>query len=167
MQKFLDSNSNIIIGATRQEEHKFYNSMFVINNNNFQKFDKQILVPFGEFIPFRSIFGFMKFIAGTNDYSIGEDKRFIKVNDKISFLPVICYEIVYFWHLFNNTNHNTNLIINITNDSWFGNFSGPYQHFYFTRLRAAEFNKDLIRVSNNGISAYINNYGKSLTILLI
>ena len=50
-------------------------------------------------------------------------------------------------------------MINITNDSWFGNFSGPYQHFYLSRLRAVEFNKSLIRVSNNGISALIDNKG--------
>ena len=51
-------------------------------------------------------------------------------------------------------------MINITNDSWFGNFSGPYQHFYLSRLRAVEFNKPLIRVSNNGISALLDNKGK-------
>ena len=51
-------------------------------------------------------------------------------------------------------------MINITNDAWFGSISGPYQHFYLSRMRAVEFNKPLIRVSNNGISAIINNKGK-------
>ena len=57
-------------------------------------------------------------------------------------------------------NINTNIIINLTNDSWFGKISGPYQHFYFTKLRASEFNKTIIRVSSNGISGIIDNYGK-------
>ena len=61
--------------------------------------------------------------------------------------------------MLDKTNNDTNVIVNITNDSWFGNFSGPYQHFYFSKLRAAEFNKLLIRVSNNGISAVIDNHG--------
>ena len=65
----------------------------------------------------------------------------------------------FFWQLINENNFNSDLIVNITNDSWFGNLSGPYQHFYLTRLRSAEFNKPLIRVSNNGISAYIDNFG--------
>ena len=62
--------------------------------------------------------------------------------------------------LLDNTNISGDLMINITNDSWFGNFSGPYQHFYFAKLRAAEFNKTLIRVSVNGISAGIDNFGR-------
>ena len=60
----------------------------------------------------------------------------------------------------NKENFNTNIMINLTNDSWFGKFSGPYQHFYFTKLRAAQFNKLTIRVSNNGISGIIDNKGK-------
>ena len=88
-----------------------------------------------------------------------KDKRKLKLGNKIKILPVICYEIIYFWKMFDQENIDTNIIINITNDSWFGNFSGPYQHFYFSKLRAAEFNKPLIRVSNNGISAAIDNYG--------
>ena len=62
--------------------------------------------------------------------------------------------------IFNNENQDSQIIINLTNDSWFGTFSGPYQHFYFTKLRAAEFNKPLLRVSSNGVSAIINNNGK-------
>ena len=53
----------------------------------------------------------------------------------------------------------SNFIINITNDFWFGKYIGPYQHFYLTKIRAAEFNKPIIRVSNNGISAVIDNNG--------
>ena len=101
----------------------------------------------------------MEYIAGSNDFSVGKKNRIIELDDHIRILPVICYEILFFWILMNDENFNSNIIINITNDSWFGNFSGPYQHFYFTRLRAAEFNKPLIRVSNNGISAVIDNYG--------
>ena len=160
LQNNMDDKQNLIIGATRKDDTNFYNSLFLINKDNFQKFDKKILVPFGEFIPLRKIFGFMEFIAGSVDFSKGNDKRILELTDKFSFLPVICYEIVYFGKLINKTNINSNFIINLTNDTWFGKFSGPYQHFYFSKLRAAEFNKPLIRVSNNGISALINNYGE-------
>ena len=152
-------NQNIIIGSTRKETNKFFNSLFVINKNEYFKFDKKILVPFGEFIPFRFVFSFMEFIAGAEDFTSGIGKRYIQLNKDTHILPVICYEILYFWKLLDKTNKDSNIIINITNDFWFGKFSGPYQHFYFSKLRAAEFNKPLIRVSSNGISAYIDNYG--------
>ena len=160
LQNILNTKSKIIIGSTRKQSGSYYNTMFLISKKNFQKFDKKILVPFGEFIPFRNFFKFMEFIAGTTDYSVGQDIRLMKLDSKISFIPVICYEIIYFWKLINSNNSDSNFIVNITNDSWFGKFSGPYQHFYFNKLRAAEFNKLLIRVSNNGISGLINNHGK-------
>ena len=159
LQEVIKVNKNIIIGSTRKENDKFYNSFFLINKKIYKKFDKQILVPFGEFIPLRGIFNFMKYIAGSEDFSSGKDKRQIILNDKIKILPIICYEIIYFWRLLNKENFDSNIMVNLTNDSWFGKFSGPYQHFYFSKLRAAEFNKPLIRVSNNGVSAVIDNYG--------
>ena len=55
-----------------------------------------------------------------------------------------------------------NIIINLTNDYWFGSFSGPYQHFYLSRIRSAELNKYIIRVSNNGVSGIFDNKGKIL-----
>ena len=157
LQKKLKENQKLIIGSTRKESQKYYNSLFVISKSDYQKFDKKILVPFGEFIPFRKSFNFMKFIAGNIDFSIGSADRYIKLYKDFSILPVICYEIIYFSRLLNK--NNTNVVINLTNDSWFGNLLGPYQHFYFTKLRAAEFNKPIIRVSTNGISGFIDNNG--------
>lgn len=157
LQEKLNDTQNLIIGSTRKENIKYYNSLFLINKNNYQKFDKHILVPFGEFIPFRKYFNFMQFIAGSQDFSKGTDDRYIHLQKNFSFLPVICYEIIYFWDLMKK--NNTNIIINLTNDSWFGNLLGPYQHFYFTKLRSAEFNKPIIRVSSNGISGLINENG--------
>ena len=69
--------------------------------------------------------------------------------------------------LLDQINNDTNIIVNITNDYWFGDFSGPYQHFYFSKLRAAEFNKPLIRVSNNGISAVVDNQGSIIDFIAL
>ena len=159
LQEIINPKTNVIIGSTRKEKNKYFNSLFLINEKNYKRFDKKILVPFGEFIPFRSLFTFMEFIAGEIDYSKGNDTRKIFVSEKINFIPIICYEIIYFWKILNSNNIATNFLINLTNDSWFGKFSGPYQHFYFAKLRAAEFNKTLVRVSNNGVSGVIDNYG--------
>jgi len=155
----LEENQEIIIGATRYENKKFFNSFVHLNKNNIQLFDKKILVPFGEFLPFRSFMSFLDIIVGKNDFSVGENNRLIKILNEYNVIPIICYEIIFHNDLLNISNQNSNLMINITNDMWFGKLSGPYQHFYSARLRAVEFNKNLIRVSNNGVSAIIDNHG--------
>ena len=78
---------------------------------------------------------------------------------------MICYEIIFYWKIINNKNINSDFIVNITNDTWFGKYLGPYQHFYFSKLRASEFNKPIIRVSNNGISGIINSDGKIISFI--
>ena len=158
----LKENQILIIGATRFENNKYYNSLINITSTKVTYFDKKILVPFGEFLPLRDSFAFLESIVGQNNYSEGKMLRIINIPNNGSFIPVICYEIVFYWKLLNKFNYKSNFIINITNDFWFGDYLGPYQHFYLTKIRAAEFNKTIIRVSNNGISAVINNNGKVL-----
>lgn len=163
LDKLLKPNQTLIIGATRNENKKYFNSLLVVEKNNTYFFDKKFLVPFGEFIPFRAYLGFMDFIVGSSDFDIGSKDRFVEIKDQYTFIPVICYEIIFFWKLLNKTNNFSDLIVNITNDAWFGDFVGPYQHFYLTKMRAAEFNKPLVRVSNNGITAIFDNKGKILS----
>ncbi len=159
IQEKLKNNQIVIIGGTRFEENKYFNSLFTISKTEIKIFDKQILVPFGEFLPFRKYLNFLVPISGNNDFTSGKKTRSIQINNEITFIPIICYEIIFYWKLINNYNYDNNLIINITNDIWFGKYLGPYQHFYHTKIRAAEFNKPIIRVSNNGISGLIDNTG--------
>ncbi len=160
---YLKNNKQaIIIGATRKENNNYYNSMLLIQKNNIQYFDKKILVPFGEFVPMRRYIKFIEKISGTNDFSKGNQNRIIKINNEYSIIPVICYEIIFFWRLLTKQNNYGDIIVNITNDSWFGNLIGPYQHFYLTKMRASELNKTLLRVSTNGISGIVNNDGSVL-----
>ncbi len=158
MQNIKDEKK-VIIGATTYEDGNYKNSFLLIEKDKISIFDKKILVPFGEFLPFRKYLNFMETISGSVDFKTGQLQRFIKTKNNINILPVICYEII-FDKIFKNVNKNEiDIIINITNDSWFGNKIGPYQHFYITRLKSLISNKPLIRVSNNGISAIIDNNG--------
>ncbi len=157
IQKLLDSNQTVIIGATRLEKQKYYNSLLNINNNNVTYYDKKILVPFGEFLPFRNKLKFLEKISGPNDYSKGQQDRLIRISNDISYIPIICYEIIFYWKIINDLNYQSDFIINITNDFWFGKHIGPYQHFYLTKLRSSEFNKIIVRVSNNGISGIFDS----------
>ncbi len=159
LKNTLKENQVLIIGATRFDNNKYYNSLISITTSKVNYFDKKILVPFGEFLPLRNLLNFLERIVGPNNFSKGNEQRLINLSNNISFIPVICYEIVFYWKLLNKLNYNSNFIINITNDFWFGKYIGPYQHFYLTKIRAAEFNKPVIRVSNNGISAVIDNKG--------
>ena len=162
LKESLKENQVLIIGATRFESDKYYNSLINISKSKVTYFDKIILVPFGEFLPLRDSLTFLETIVGPNNYSNGKEERIINLPNNISFIPVICYEIVFYWKLINKLNYKSNFIINITNDFWFGKYIGPYQHFYLTKIRAVEFNKPIIRVSNNGISAVIDNNGRVL-----
>ena len=160
LNTFIQDNKKVIIGATTIHDGDYYNSFFLLEKNKIQTFDKQILVPFGEFLPFRKYLNFMEIISGSNDYQKGDAERIITTSDNLKILPIICYEIV-FDKIFNNINKKEiDILVNITNDSWFGTRSGPYQHFYISRLKALVANKSLLRVSNNGISAIIDNNGK-------
>ena len=160
LNKYTNDNVKVIIGATTFKEGHYYNSFLLLEKNNVQYFDKKILVPFGEFLPFRKYLSFMESISGSADFKSGNIDRVITTKNNINILPIICYEII-FDKIFNKININKiDLLINITNDSWFGNKVGPYQHFYLTRIKSLVANKPLVRVSNNGISAIIDQNGR-------
>ena len=157
--KHIKDNKKVIIGTTRIVKNKFYNSFLFLDKDEIQIFDKQILVPFGEFLPFRAYLKFLEKISGNVDFTPGNNERIIK-SDGVNILPVICYEVIFNKILRKINEKEIDILINITNDSWFGNRLGPYQHFYHSRMRALISNKYLLRVSNNGISAIIDNNGK-------
>ena len=126
-----------------------------------QEYRKQKLVPFGEFLPFEKIlekFGFKKITEGYGSFLKGDNQKNI-ILDELNILPLICYEII-FTEFIQSSDKNTNLIINISEDGWFGNSIGPYQHFTKGIYRAIENNSFLIRSANKGISAIINNKGE-------
>ena len=143
---------------------KKYNSMVILDNklNLISEYNKIKLVPFGEFLPFEKFFkkiGLKKISYGYESFSSGDDRNLISLDGKIfNFIPLICYEIIYSGKI-NLKSDKTNFIINISEDGWFGNSIGPYQHFSHSIFRAIEEGKNIIRVSNNGISAYIDSNG--------
>ena len=81
------------------------------------------------------------------------------VIDKLNILPLICYEVI-FTKFIQKSERNSNLIVNISEDGWFGNSIGPYQHFAKGIFRAVEQNSFLIRSANKGVTAIINNKGE-------
>ena len=153
----------IIMGINSNEDKKVFNSMVVIDKytNIIDKYNKNKLVPFGEFLPFENLFsklGLKKITPGYRSFSSDSERNLININN-INFVPLICYEIIYSGKI-NNTKDDFDLILNISEDGWFGDSVGPYQHFSHSIFRSIEEGKNLIRSANNGISAFINSKGQ-------
>ena len=158
----------LITGTLRFENKtKLYNSMILARPDGsiVSIYDKNRLVPFGEFIPLRKYIPFIANSIALYDFSAGEKTeamlapRASKQDARI--LPIICYEVIFpstLRHDFNALE--ADLIVNITNDGWFGNTIGPHQHLAQAQMRAAELGTPLVRVANTGISAAINNRGQ-------
>tara|TARA_Y100001968_G_scaffold332484_1_gene390826 strand:+ start:341 stop:1870 length:1530 start_codon:yes stop_codon:yes gene_type:complete len=161
--KNYSDNHKIIMGINSVEGEKIFNSMVVLDKdlNLLHKYKKNELVPFGEFLPFENFFtkiGLKKITQGYKSFSSHNERKIIEINN-LSFVPLICYEIIYSGKI-NKTEKNFNIILNISEDGWFGNSVGPYQHFGHSIFRSIEEGKSLIRSANNGISAFINPKGK-------
>ena len=127
------------------------------------QYNKIKLVPFGEFLPFESILkklGLRKISFGYESFSKGKDRKLLSIeSNKFSFIPLICYEIIYSGNIKKEL-YETSFIINISEDGWFGNSIGPHQHFSHGIFRSIEEGKNVIRSTNNGISAFINSKGQ-------
>ena len=155
----------ILFGINRFDTKKkgFYNSLVIVDNkmNIIQEYHKQKLVPFGEFLPFEKFLnrvGIKKITEGYSSFLSGSEQKNLVINN-LNILPLICYEVI-FTKFIQRSDPKTNLIINISEDGWFGNSIGPYQHFIKGVYRAIEQNSFLIRSTNKGLSLIINNKGE-------
>ncbi|MDA9233967.1 apolipoprotein N-acyltransferase, partial [Candidatus Pelagibacter sp.] len=168
--KNFSDNHLIVFGINHEvlnnNNLEIYNSLVVVDKNLdvINLYYKNKLVPFGEFLPFEkylSLLGFRSITQGYQSFSKSKIRDVIDIKDKffnLSFLPLICYEIIYTGKLYNNPNFN--FIVNISEDGWFGSSVGPHQHFVHSIFRSIEEGKSIIRSSNNGISAYIDPNGR-------
>ena len=160
-----NKNHLIVFGVNRLDVNKnsYYNSLVVVDNNFeiLREYNKIKLVPFGEFLPFEEKLkkiGFKKITEGHGSFLKGKEQKNLVIG-KLNILPLICYEII-FTEFVQNSDPQTNLIINISEDGWFGNSIGPHQHYSKSIFRAIEQNTYLIRSTNKGVSLIMNNKGQ-------
>ena len=169
--KNFDKNHLIGLGVTQRElknnKYVFYNSFSIFDNrlNLIKNYNKIKLVPFGEFLPFEKILNKIGLKTITNNFGSfekGSERDIIEISnslsEKLKFLPLICYEVIYSGNL--SKNYDFDFIVNISEDGWFGKSIGPEQHFVHSIFRAIETGKYILRSSNNGISAIINPLGQ-------
>lgn len=164
----LPSRAVLVTGTVRSEEGagsrpRVFNSIAAIDSagNTVGVYDKVRLVPFGEYVPLSDILPFVKMTAGPIDFAPGEEASTLTVPGAPAFQPLICYESIFPGNR-PGSGDAPEWLLNLTNDAWFGESSGPYQHFEMSRVRAIERGLPLVRVANTGISAVIDPYGRVL-----
>lgn len=159
-----DLNNNIVMGAMSFTKGDLYNSMIIANSdgNIEEVYNKTHLVPFGEYRPF----GDMIPTPGILSKGNGPKIITIKINNKdFSFIPAICYEIIFSDSLTNRPFGTESAIINITNDTWFGKTPGVYQHLNMVKRYAIESGLPIVRANYSGISAFVLSDGTILSSL--
>ena len=158
-------SEKIILGAWKYDNAKLFNSIYSTKYD--ESYEKIHLVPFGEYIPFieglRGIIGFFDLpMSNVSNGSMLQEN--IKILKNIPVASPICFDIA-FPNTVRKMNKSSFLMINISNDTWFGNSIGPYHHLSIARIRAIENNRYTIRSTNDGISAIITNKGTIVSFL--
>jgi apolipoprotein N-acyltransferase len=160
----------VITGGERfdleSEPPRAWNSLFVLDaaGNVVASYDKRELVPFGEYLPLRGVLeriGFEKVTRGSIDFQPGTGPALLEVPGLPPFRPLICYEVIFSGEI-TGEGPRPDWLLNITNDAWFGDSSGPYQHLAMARMRSIEEGLPLVRAANTGISAVIDPWGREL-----
>ncbi|WP_278044288.1 apolipoprotein N-acyltransferase [Pseudaestuariivita atlantica] len=153
-----------LVGVQRRDDaERYYNSAVLMQDGQTQAlYDKHHLVPFGEYMPLQSLasdLGMEGLAAVLGGYTPGPGPRLIDLGFATA-LPLICYEVVFpqYFH----ATERPDVLIQLTNDAWFGSFSGPYQHLAQARMRSLEHGLPMIRVANTGVSAVIDARGEVL-----
>ncbi|WP_372338771.1 apolipoprotein N-acyltransferase [Mangrovibrevibacter kandeliae] len=169
----LSPGDTLIAGLTRLEEGtdpadpRIYNSIDVISDTGeiLDARDKVHLVPFGEYIPFEGLlrrWGFGDLGELPGGFSAGASQGTIAL-DVVKFLPLICYEIIFQDEVADHLDRSAaDVIVNVTNDAWFGHTPGPYQHVRQAQLTSIAYGLPLIRSANTGISLVEDAYGRPL-----
>lgn len=165
------NDSAVITGVVNMgEQRQFFNSILTLGKSGrdeyrydlSERYHKHHLLPFGEFVPFEELLRPLApfFNLPMSSFSSG---AFIQPNVYANgrhFAPALCYEIIFNDQVRQNVNDETDFILTLSNDAWFGHSIGPLQHMEIARMRALELGKPVIRSTNNGVTAVTDYQGK-------
>lgn len=166
----LPANVTLVTGAVRYgappkgQHSPFFNAVRVIDHdgNVLRSTDKAHLVPFGEYLPFQDLLeslGIEQLTRVRGGFSSAGALRSLEVPGLPLAAPLVCYEVIFPGNVIPE-GERPRLLLNLTNDAWFGSTPGPYQHFVQARLRAVEEGLPLVRAANTGISAIVDPMGR-------
>ena len=173
---FLGGGATLITGAARLEDdgggpRRYFNSIEIVGRDGLsgERYDKQHLVPFGEYVPFEGILEkahITQFVDIPGGFEPGAGRRVLRIPGLPDAMPLVCYEAIFpteIGDLFSGAER-PRWLLNVTDDAWFGQTPGPYQHFAQARLRAIELGAPLVRDANSGISAVLDGFGREIVV---
>ncbi|MDJ0667400.1 MAG: apolipoprotein N-acyltransferase [Desulfobacterales bacterium] len=160
------AGTSFLIGSPffirRNDRVDYFNSAFLLHpdGDNSARYDKAHLVPFGEYVPLRRWLPFVgKLVAQVGDFVAGPPGQVLGWQ-KHRLAPLICYEAIFPELTRAAARNGADLLINLTNDAWYGRTSAPYQHLSLCVFRAVESRRSFIRAANTGISGFIDPSGR-------
>jgi apolipoprotein N-acyltransferase len=165
-----ESGAYLIFGSPAYKRNKtdvdYYNRIYLLSPQGVVagKYDKVHLVPFGEYVPMKRFLPFVhRLVAAAGDFKSGKEVSPLR----IPHCPaggLICYEAIFPELSREHAKKGAKILVNLTNDAWFGMTSAPYQHLFISMFRAVETRRPLIRAANTGFSAFIDPRGEILSI---
>lgn len=167
----LPAGARLAFGALRREgpwgeDRRVFNSLHLVGPAPeapiLALYDKHHLVPFGEYVPLESVLeplGILAIAGGRGGFASGPGPRVLTVPGLPPFQPLICYEAIFAQEIGGGARR-PEWLLHATNDAWFGDSSGPWQHFVQARFRAIEQGAPLYRAANTGVSAGVDPYGR-------
>jgi apolipoprotein N-acyltransferase len=153
-------------GGSGRTRRRIFNSLMIFGDEGrlAALYDKIHLVPFGEYLPFQAALeaiGLEQLTRVRGGFDAGTTPRPLLEASGLRVLPLICYEVIFPSELVQGAERPA-LMLNVTNDGWFGQTTGPHQHLHQARVRAVEEGIPIVRAANNGISAVIDARGRIL-----
>jgi apolipoprotein N-acyltransferase len=159
-----DLNAHFLVGYIDSIGTMPSNSAALIapSGEQVSRYDKMHLVPFGEYVPLKNLLFFAEsLVRNVGDFAPGSEYTMNRL-DGHNVAATICYEDVFPGLIRRFTNNGAEVIVNITNDGWFGETSAPYQHLRMSTVRAAENRRYIVRGANTGMTAIIDPFGNIL-----
>ena len=168
--EMLPPGTRLLAGALRRGSDpsgrkRVFNSLVVFGDDGRPEviYDKIHLVPFGEYLPlgqYLEAVGLRSLVNQRGGFQVGEvPRKVLQIGGLVPMTVLICYEAIFPKAIL-QTKERPGVLLNVTNDGWFGTSLGPFQHFHQARLRAVEEGLPLVRVANNGLTAVIDSRGR-------
>src|SRR6266568_464584 len=148
--------------SAEENGYLYYNAAIIVgpDGGRVGRYEKIHLVPFGEYVPFQRLLFFARKLTGrVSKFTPGEERKVFRLNGH-RYGVFICYEAVFADEVRQFAQLGAEVLVNISDDGWYGDTSAPWQHLNMARMRAIENRRWLLRDTNNGITAVIDPYGR-------